>query len=112
MYYAHLGDMQGARQCEELTNESVMLNQMAKSKFAPPQPNKPIRDVQDWKRIRNVLLEQQNWDLALEVSNSKKSSTLLGQVRNETNLFTDFDQERFRMRKHLVFVGDAYAQVG
>jgi len=67
VYYAHLGDMQGARQCEELTNESVMLNQMAKSKFAPPQPNKPIRDVQDWKQIRNILLEQQNWELALEV---------------------------------------------
>lgn len=67
MYYTHLGELQGARSCEELTSEVDILNQLTNQKFVPPMSNKSIRNIEDWTKMRQALLENQNWELALEV---------------------------------------------
>lgn len=59
--------MQGARRCEELTSEVDILNRLAEIEFSPPDPTKPIRNVSELKKLRDILLEQQNWELSLEV---------------------------------------------
>lgn len=67
IYYTHLGELTGARDCEELTSEVDILTQLANQKSVPSIPNKPIRDIEDWTKMRLKLLENQNWELALEV---------------------------------------------
>lgn len=63
--------MQGSRRCEELISEVDILNRLAEIGFAPPNANKPIRNITELRKIRDILLEQQNWQLALEVKWAK-----------------------------------------
>ncbi|XP_065220499.1 zinc finger FYVE domain-containing protein 26 isoform X2 [Planococcus citri] len=68
IYYTHLGEMQSCRKCEELDSEVDILNHLSKIKFFSTDQSRPLRDIQELKKVRDTLLEKQKWELALEIS--------------------------------------------
>lgn len=62
-----MGETHGIRRCEELTSELDIITQLASLKLFPSEGPKPIRDMKELRKIRDTVLERQQWELALEV---------------------------------------------
>lgn len=67
IYYTYLNVSSGVQQCEELENEVELLDRLSQINITSLVPGKPLRGATELRRIRHLILEQQQWNLALEV---------------------------------------------